>query len=73
MVAYLVNKGCAFHPDVFWAYRFFNTLIANPTKWSNTLKEFVAKLPTNCLSVFDHFVGLALKELTLVSGWFNDT
>ena len=21
-------------------------------------------LPTNCLSVFDHFVGLALKELT---------
>ena len=21
-------------------------------------------LPTNCLSVFDHFVGLAVKELT---------
>ena len=26
------------------------------TKWSNTLKKFVGKLPTNCLSVFDHFV-----------------
>ena len=23
----------------------------------------MVKLPTNCLSVFDHFVGLALKEL----------
>ena len=22
-------------------------------------------LPTNCLSVFDHFVGLALKEIML--------
>ena len=33
------------------------------TKWSNTLKQFVGKLPTNCLSVFDHFVGLALKGL----------
>ena len=33
---------------------------ANPTKWSNTLKQF-GNLPTNCLSVFDHFVGLALK------------
>ena len=38
-------------------------LSANPTKWSNTLKEFVGKLPTNCLSVFDHFVGLAFKGL----------
>ena len=34
---------------------------ANPTKWSNTLKQFVAKSPTNGLSVVDHFVGLALK------------
>ena len=24
-------------------------------------------LPTNCLSVFDHFVGLALKELSFIS------
>ena len=40
-----------------------NPLSTNPTKWSNTFKQFVDKLPTNCLSVFDHFVGLALKEL----------
>ena len=42
---------------------FFNPLSANFTKWSNTLKQFVGKLPTNCLSMFDHFVGLALKGL----------
>ena len=41
----------------------FNRLSANPTKWSNTLKQFVRKLPTNCFSVFDHFVGLTLKGL----------
>ena len=41
-----------------------NPLSVNPTKWSNTLKQFVGKLPTNCLSVFDHFAGLALKGLT---------
>ena len=41
-----------------------NPLSANPTRWSNTLKQFVGKLPTNCLSVFDHFVGLALKGLS---------
>ena len=42
----------------------FNPLSVNVTKWSNTFKQFVGKLPTNCLSVFDHFVGLALKGLT---------
>ena len=40
-----------------------NPLSANFTKWSNTLKQFVGNLATNCLSVFDHFVGLALKGL----------
>ena len=40
-----------------------NPLSANFTKWSNTLKQIVGKLPTNCLSVFDHFMGLALKGL----------
>ena len=42
---------------------YFNPLSANPTKWPNTLKQFVGNLPTNCLSVFDHFVGLAFKGL----------
>ena len=41
----------------------FNPLNTNPTKWSNTLKQFVGKLSTNWLSVFDHFVKLALKAL----------
>ena len=44
----------------------FNPLSANPTKWSNTLKQFVGNLPTNCLSVLDHFVILADKGLSSV-------
>ena len=40
-----------------------NPLSAKFIKLSNTLKQFVGKLPTNCLSMFDHFVGLALKGL----------
>ena len=44
----------------------FNHLSANPTKWLNTLKQLVGNLPTNCLIVFDHFVGLALKWLKAV-------
>ena len=43
-----------------------NPLSAIPTKWSNTLKQFVGKLPTNCLSVFDHFAGLVLKGLSVL-------
>ena len=41
----------------------FNPFSANFTKWSNRLKKFIGNLPTNCLSVSDHFVGLALKGL----------
>ena len=37
-----------------------NPLSANIAKWSNTLKQVVGKLLTNCLIVFDHFVRLAL-------------
>ena len=40
-----------------------NLLSVNPTKWPNILKQLVGNLPTNCLSVFDHFVKLALKDL----------
>ena len=42
-----------------------NPLSANPTKWSNTLKQFVGNLLMNCLRVFDHFVKLALKGLRI--------
>ena len=40
-----------------------NPLNANPEKWSNTPKQIVGNLPTICLSVFDHFMNLALKGL----------
>ena len=42
-----------------------NPLRVSFTKWSNRVKKIVSKLPTNCLSAFDHFVGLALKGLIL--------
>ena len=41
----------------------FNPFSASFTKWSNTLKQFVGNVPTNCLSMLDHFVILALKGL----------
>ena len=54
------------HPNhkLIWKYNIFiptvfNPLSFNPTKWSNTLKQFVL----NCLRVFDHFAVLALKVL----------
>ena len=46
---------------------FFNPFNTNPTKWSNTLKQIRRQQPTNCLSVFDHFVGPALKGLKYIS------
>ena len=45
---------------------YFNPLSAKFIKWSNTLKQIVSKLPTICLSVFDHFSGLALKGLSYI-------
>ena len=39
-----------------------NPLSADPTEWSGTLKQLFGK-PTNCLSVLDHFVGLALTGI----------
>ena len=40
-------------------------LCVNPRKWSDTLTQFVGNLPTNCLGVFDHLVGLAVEGLVL--------
>ena len=53
-----INNQVCTTADVFlldpfkWNILCFNSLSANPTKWSNTLKQF------------DHFVILALKGLT---------
>ena len=38
-----------------------NPFSTNPTKWSNTLKQFVGNLLMNCLSVFDHFWDWCLR------------
>ena len=38
---------------------------SNSKKWSNTLKTIRRLLPTNCFSVLDLFVGLALKGLNV--------
>ena len=45
-------------------FSLINPLSAKFIKWSNTLKQIVGKLPTICLSVFDHFSGLAFKEIS---------
>ena len=62
---------CFIHYPLFFAtlsliisLQHIKPLSANPTKWSNTLKQFSCNLPTNCLSVFDHFVGLTFKGLS---------
>ena len=44
---------------------FLNPLSADPEKWSNKLKQIAGNFPTICLSVFDHFMNLALKRLTV--------
>ena len=49
----------------FAVFCIINPLSDNPEKWSNTLKQIVGNLPTICLSVFDHFMNLALKGLKL--------
>ena len=49
---------------VFCKKDILNPLSANSTKWSNTLKQCASA--TNCLSVFDHFVKLALKGLKIL-------
>ena len=60
----LTNKKLRDAVDL-WIKRYchssFNPLSAKLTKWPNTLKKFVGNLPTNCLNVFGHFVGLSFK------------
>ena len=48
-----------------YIFNIFNPLSANTEKWANTLKQIVGNLPTICLSVFGHFMNLALKGLRM--------
>ena len=50
--------------------RRLNPISTNPQEWSNTLKTIRRLLPTNCLSLFDHFERLALKGLILCCCFF---
>ena len=64
-----VKFSIPFIMEFFWTFILplflkSNSLSANPTEWSNT-QQFVGRFPTNCLSVFDHFVGLGLKGTTV--------
>ena len=43
---------------------------ASVAKIASFWKETICKLPTNCLSVFDHFVGLFLKWLMNIALYF---
>ena len=55
---FALYRHAFFYNNVNSRLMLLSPLSANPT---NTLKQFVGKLPTN---LFDHFVGLALK-------WWN--
>ena len=44
----------------------FNPLNANLTKCSDTLKQFVGKLPTNYLIMFDQFCGVGAQRINIV-------
>ena len=67
----MIENECKLSEENFWKLNSLiqlmslNPLSANPTKWSNTLKQFVGNLPMNCLSVFDQFVKLVLKGLNI--------
>ena len=54
-------------------YLNLNPLSSNLTKWPNKLKQFVSNLPRNCLSVFDHFVILAVKGLNIQNRYLQFT
>ena len=52
------------HKDLRRLYRAFNLFSANPIKWSNTLKQFVGKLPMNSLSVWP-FYGVGAQRINM--------
>ena len=45
-------------------------LRANPTKWSNTLKQFFGKSQRVCLTIFDHFLNSEGTKTTFILFYF---
>ena len=62
---------CHLHLIASIKWFFLNPLSTNFTKWSNILKQFLGKLQTDCLSVFDRLVGFALKALNACVCWLK--
>ena len=61
-----------YHYQVFFIkHIIINPLSAKFIKWSNTLKQIVGKLPTICLSVFDHFSEVVFKGLNILTSSFR--
>ena len=65
MLQFCKSKATGTSINKYKPFTLVNPLSANPTKWLHTLKQFVGILLTNCLSVFDHFVGFVLKGLKM--------
>ena len=64
----LKKKRCNFKIILFFFW--YCSVVIQNLKWSNTLKQFVGNLPTNGLSVFDHFWGLMLKGFRKSNGFW---
>ena len=54
-------SGKIFEKCIWMSLYYINPLSVNPTKWSNTPKQFVATVDVLFENVFEYFVGLALK------------
>ena len=66
LVEFSSSKLIGFRHDsryyLFERFLFYNINLRQPWSWSTHLSSLTLQLlPTNCLSVFDHFVRLALK------------
>ena len=75
MILQLCCSGTTSHLRITWyliwlvqVLTTLNHLSANATKWSNTHKQFVG-FCRQIMSVFDHFVRLALKTLTKLTSF----
>ena len=59
---------CFFFLFLVFRHLLFSPLKCQPNKMVKQTQTIRQLLPTNCLSVFDHFVGSALKGLTFPLG-----
>ena len=67
---FTIGHYCYVFSFLFLVFRhlLFSPLKCQPNKMVKQTQTIRQLLPTNCLSVFDHFVGSALKGLTFPFG-----